>query len=162
MEKKAFLKLCANLFEANGFVRKGNTFYLENECGILLAFGLQKSSYDAYYYMEHGIAFKEINKYLPYPKINELDINMGRIMTRFGKALWYESLDEQSFCEISNAVQNKLDVLYPIINAGKEEILKQILCPNPIKISYIFDGVAQYLGIDIEHLRTHHISIVTE
>ena len=160
MDNKSFLMLCTSLFESNGFVRKGKTYYYDNQCGILLVFGLQKSNYGAYYYMEHGFAFTEINKHLPNPKYNELDINLGRIMPVFGKALCYELMDEEKFGELADTIQQKLDVLLPIVNSGRGRIVEEFFSPTSQKLSYILDGVAEYLGIDVERIKEHRISVV--
>lgn len=162
MDNKSFLTLCTHIFESNGFIRKGKTFYYDNRCGILLVFGLQKSNYGAYYYMEHGVVFTEINKHLPNPKYNELDINLGRIMPAFGKALCYESMDEDKFSEFVDTIQQKLDVLLPIVNGGKEKIIQEFFSPTPRKISYVLNGVVEYLGIDTEYFQNHRIPIVTD
>lgn len=162
MDKQAFLKFCSGVFKTNGFERKGNAYYYDNLNGILLVFGLQKSSYGPYYYLEYGLAFKRINKHLPYPHYYELDMNLGRIMTPFGKALRYESMQEAECTVFAMSIQSKIDELRPIIDGGKEQIVDQLVFPEPNNISYLLKGCAEFLGVSNEHFKKHRIAIVDD
>lgn len=160
MEKNAFLKLCASFFKANGFSRKGNSFYYDNKDGILLVFGLNKSSYGPYYYMEHGCVFTEINKHLPFPKYNELDINLGRIMLPYGKAIHYELMGENDCNDLVDVIQQQINLLRPAIDGGREQIVRQLFYSGSMKISYVLKGTPEYLGIGIEYFKENRIAIV--
>lgn len=160
MEKKSFLRFCADIFKVNGFERKGNTYYYDNLNGIRFVFGLKKSSYGPYYYIEHGFAFREINKHWPYPHYYELDMNLGRIMMSFGKALRYEDMFEAECMEFASLIQLKIDAILPIVDCGKEQIVAQFVYPEPNEISYLLKGTAEFLDVCTEHFKSHHIPIV--
>lgn len=160
MEKKSFLKFCADTFKVNDFERKGNTYYYNNLNGILFVFGLQKSSYGPYYYIEHGLAFTDINRHLPYPKYHELDINLGRIMPSFGKALRYEIMGDAECRDLAVTIQQKIDTIRPIVDGGKEQIIARLISSVPNEISYVLKGTAEYLEVSDEYFKKHHIPIV--
>jgi len=160
MEKKSFLKYCADTFKANGFERKGNNYYYDNQNGILFVFGLQKSSYGPYYYIEYGFAFRETNKHWPYPHYYELDMNLGRIMTSFGKALRYEDMRDSECMELASVIQSKIELIRPIVDSGKEQIVSQFVYPEPNEISYLLKGTAEYLDVSNEHFCYYHIPII--
>lgn len=101
-----------------------------------------------------------INRCLPFPKSNELDVNFGRIIPSFGKALYYESMGENECNELAALIQKKIDQIQPIVVEGKEHIVRQLFYPTPVKISYVLNGTPEFLGISKEHFKEHHISIV--
>ena len=161
MDNRAFLKLCSDLFKENRFVSKGRKYYYDSGHGVSLVFALQKSNYGPYYYMEHGLAFLEINKHFPCPNHNELDINLGRIMFPFGKALHVDTMNESDFKVFIATVQRKINTIYPMISQGKEEAIRQYIFSKPEEISYILSSTATFLKIDKQHFRNHHIGVVT-
>ena len=160
MEKRSFLKFCAAIFKANGFERKGNTYYYDGQNGVLLVFGLQKSTYGPYYYMEHGFAFKDINKYMPYPRYCELDINLGRVMAPFGKSLCYEQMGETECTALASSIQLKIDAIRPVVDCGKERIIEQFVYPEPDQISYLSKGTPEYMGICKEFFESNRIPVI--
>ena len=85
MNKKEFQKLCRNIFKKNGFLARGNNFYFDYG-SLLLIFGLQHSNFGNYYYIEHGIANKETNPYMPWPKYYQIDRGRGRIAFQLNKS----------------------------------------------------------------------------
>ena len=159
MDKNSFLKFFTNIFSFNRFVRHKSSFYY-NADGVTLVFSFQKSNYGPYFYLEYGLAFHEINPCLPFPKSNELDVNFGRIMPSFGKALYYESMGENECNELAAVIQDKIDQIQPIVDEGKEHIVRQLFYPTPVKISYVLNGTPEFLGISKEYFKEHHISIV--
>ena len=161
MDNRGFLKLCSALFRDNSFICKGKNYYYDGHQGVSVVFGLQKSNYGPYYYMEHGFAFSAINKHFPFPKHNELDINLGRIMFPFGKMLHYETMNESDCKAFVATIQEKINTICPIINQGKEKIIDQYIFSKPDEISYILSSTAEFLEIDMQHFRDHHIGIVT-
>ena len=105
MNKKEFQKLCRDIFKRNGFLARGNNFYFDYG-QLLLIFGLQHSDFGSYYYIEHGVANKETNPYMPWPKYYQIDRGRGRIAFQLNKsgdpqAIFYESdFDEGKFIDI--------------------------------------------------------------
>lgn len=160
MEKRVFLNFCAEIFKANGFERKGNTYYYDGQNGILFVFGLQKSRYGPYYYIEHGFAFKDITKHMPYPRYCELDMNLGRIMTPFGKALCYEKMGESECADLVAAIQLKIDRFCPIVDCGMEQIVSQLVYLKPNEISYLSNGTAELLGISKDFIESNRIPMI--
>lgn len=160
MEKRAFLKSCSKIFIDSAFVQKGNTFFYDNQNGIILVFAVYKSSYGAYYYMEHGIVFSAINKHMPFPKYNELNINFGRIMFPFGKAIFYESMNECDFEELMITIKQIIKQMRPIVDGGKNKIVHQIVIPSPKMISYVLKDTPEYLGLCNDFFKEHRIPIV--
>ena len=61
-------------------------FYKKVADDTVIVFGVQKSSYGKYCYIEYGHAFSSINRNMPYPKFNQLNLNCGRVMTAVGQA----------------------------------------------------------------------------
>lgn len=124
MKKEEFLKLSSSVFKDFGFTKKGNNFYYDFNDEFLGVFGLQKSAFDAYYYVEFGFAIKSLNPKMPFPKYHEVNLSFGRIEFNFNidsKAVYYENLDEKAFKAI---LQEKILWFIEIGKSGKSGIGK--------------------------------------
>lgn len=144
MTKKEFLKSCADVFCSNGFEFKGTTFYRENKHGIMAVFGFMKSTYGPYYYLEYGFAIKAINRFLPYPKFNELEINCGRVNTPIGKAFHYEQMTNDDITAVLNTVYQKIQVVTLALEMSEKEFLHNFILADPSPVSYLTKDTAEY------------------
>lgn len=160
MEKKEFLKFTANTFRENGFYRKGTNYYREYGDDIIVVFSFFKSSYGSYFYAEYGLAFKSINKHLPYPKYNELDINFGRIMTSFGKAIKYENITEEELNDFSSTIKNYVDHILSIVEKGKKEIVRQCIDTSPPVVEYVLKETPSFLGLSADLFKDKGIAVI--
>ena len=144
MKKEEFLKMVTSIFKSYGFSKKGNNFYYDFNNEFLGVFGLQKSTYDAYYYIEFGFAIKNLNPKMPFPKYYELNLRFARIEFEFNinsQAVYYENLDEQAFKEI---LQEKITWFIEIGKSGKSGIGKSFCEFGRCAIS---ESSLTYLGL---------------
>ena len=160
MDKKAFLKFCTNIFEENGFYRKGSSFYLDYNEDTLVVFSFVKSAYGAYYYIEYGLVFKAINRHLPFPKYNELDINFERLMTKKGKAIMYEVMTEVECDELSGTLQENINHILSIVAGGKESIARQCIEKDIAEVAYVLKGTPEYLGLNADLFKSKGIAVI--
>lgn len=160
MDKKDFLRLCTDVFRESGFHRKGGNYYLDYNEELLVVFSFLKSSYGAYFYVEYGLVFKSINRFLPHPKYNQIDINFGRIMTCCGKAIEYEVMTEIEFNELSNTIKEYVANIISIVEKGKEEIIRQCIHVSPPIVSYVLKGTPEFLGVSTDLFRGNGIAVV--
>lgn len=160
MEKREFLKFTANIFRENGFYRKGTNFYRECSDDIIVVFSFFKSSYGSYFYGEYGLVFMTINKHLPYPKYNELDINFGRIMMGFGKAIKYENITEEELNVFSSTIKNYVDRILSIVEKGKKEIVRQCINSSPPLVEYVLKATPSFLGLSNDLFRDKGIAVI--
>ena len=80
MTYEDFKKSLNTFFKPYGFRRHSTHFHCEASDGVMVVFGVYKSVYDTdLCYMEYGYAFKEICEQWPYPRVNYLHLNCGRI-----------------------------------------------------------------------------------
>ena len=124
MKKEEFLKLVSSVFKKYGFSKKGNNYYLDFDNDFVGVFGLQKSTYDAYYYIEFGFAIKNLNPKMPFPKYYELNLNFDRIKFDFSSdvyAVFYENLNKEAFNEI---IEQKILWFIEMGRSGRNSIRK--------------------------------------
>ena len=124
MQKEEFIKFITAIFKSYGFTKKGNNFYYDFQNEFIGVFGLQKSYYGPYYYIEFGFAIKGLNPKMPFPKFDELNLNFGRAMFGDFKAVYYEELNTELFKE---KLQEKISFLVETGRSGKEEIREKFL-----------------------------------
>lgn len=160
VEKKEFLTFCTSVFRKNGFTRKGQTYYFDMGKDFIVVFGLMKSTYGPYYYMEYGFAIKAINKHLPYPKFNQLDINCGRIMFPKGKSLCYEEMDSEYCNSLQIVLQNHIDTLLLAGKLERAKLLYEFVLDSPSPVNYILKGTANYFGLDESIFKNQGITVV--
>lgn len=158
MEKVDFKKQMAAFFRSKGFFCKSNHYYKNVSSDILIVFGIYMSCYGGYCYLEHGYCFKSINKYLPYPKFNQLNLNCGRIMMDMGQAIVFEKLDEDIMSGIKQTVDKKIDDLIDLVELGRDGMIKFYLSEMSDSSWYILgDETADYFGLPKEAFRYHYV-----
>ena len=142
MTKQEFTKLINTLLKKDGFIKKGSNFYFDCENDIVCVFGMYKSNYDEYYYMEYGFAFKSINPKSPFPKYFELNVNCGRLLLDGDTAIYYETVNED------NLIKTIHEVLIKLVETGKRG--KDAICKVFVPKCYyiISQKTLEYLGIE--------------
>lgn len=158
MTKVEFLKQCTTFFPRKKFSCRNNHYYKEVSSDVLIVFGIQMSRYGGYCYLEYGYCFKSINKYLPYPKFNQLNLNCGRIMTDIGKAIVFERLDENVMGALEKTIDALVDQLINLANLGRNEISKYYLSEASNKSWYILgEETANYFDLPKEVFQYHFV-----
>lgn len=158
MTKEEFKKQLKQFFSGEGYFCKGSHFYKEVTNDLEVVFGMHYSSYGAYCYIEYGICFKSINKYLPYPKFYQLNVNCGRIMTSIGKAMVYENINGYIMNDIKTVIKEKMNDLIYIISLGNEGMINYFLHEWPNNSWYILgEETAAYFGLPKEAFKYHFV-----
>ena len=158
MTKVEFLKQCTTFFSRKKFSCRNNHYYKEVSRDVLIVFGIQMSRYGGYCYLEYGYCFKSINKYLPYPKFNQLNLNCGRIMTDIGQAIVFERLDENVMGALEKTIDALVDQLINLANLGRNEISKYYLSEASNKSWYILgEETANYFDLPKEVFQYHFV-----
>ena len=158
MTKVEFLKQCTTFFSRKKFSCRKNHYYKEVSSDVLIVFGIQMSRYGGYCYLEYGYCFKSINKYLPYPKFNQLNLNCGRIMTDIGKAIVFERLDENVMGALEKTIDALVDQMINLANLGRNEISKYYLSEASNKSWYILgEETANYFDLPKEVFQYHFV-----
>ncbi len=156
MTKTEFVKQLTTFFVGKGFSCRYNHFYKEMTSDVIIVFGMHTSSYGGYCYLEYGYCFKSINKYLPYPKFNQLNLNCGRLMTGIGKAMVYEQLNENIVHNIEKTIGEEIDNLIDLVNLGKDRMIKFYLYETTNKSWFILgEETADYFGLPREAFKYH-------
>lgn len=146
------------MFSKKGFTCKSKHFYKDASDDVIIVFGVQMSSYGEYCYLEYGCCIKTINRYLPFPKFNQLNLNCGRVMTSFGKDLIYEEIDENAFVEIENAVDVTLNKMIKLINFERNEMIQFFLSGQFNQSWYILGNeTARHFGFPKEAFKFHFV-----
>lgn len=158
MTKIEFIKQLSSMFAEKGFTCKSKHFYKEISRDVLIVFGIHMSLYGEYCYLEYGYCFKTINKYLPFPKFNQLNLNCGRIMTNMGKAIIFEEIDEKAFIDIEKAVDTVISSMIKLINMGRSEMIQYYLSGQSNQSWYILGNeTANYFGLPKEAFLYHFV-----
>ena len=158
MTKVEFLKQCKTFFSRKKFSCRNNHYYKEVSSDVLIVFGIQMSRYGGYCYLEYGYCFKSINKYLPYPKFNQLNLNCGRIMTDIGTAIVFERLDENVMGALEKTIDALVDQMINLANLGRNEISKYYLSEASNKSWYILgEETANYFDLPKEVFQYHFV-----
>lgn len=158
MTKVDFLKQLTMFFSSKGFSCRKNHYYKEVSSDVLIVFGVQMSCYGGYCYLEYGYCFKSINKHLPYPKFNQLNLNCGRIMTDMGKAIVFEKLDKNIMGSLKKAIDAIVDHLIALADLGRDGISKYYLSETSNKSWYILgDETADYFDLPKEAFAYHFV-----
>ena len=133
MDKNGFKMFCKNEFEARGFKKKKNMFYLTGRdllCGIYL----QKSNYGDIYYVNYCYFIGDFEDIKNYPTHYESDIQgrivvMSRKQTFQGKQFMTAQVEYEEYIEeelrpfFEKEFQEKI---LPPINLGKKYILDNL------------------------------------
>ena len=159
MTKNEFKKWLNKYFSQKGFYCKSGHYYKEITNEVMIVFGLQYTNYGGKYcYLECGYCFKSINKYLPYPKYNQLNLNCGRVMTSKGKAIFFETLDEYQKDSLEQTIKERIDDLISIAYLKKDEMIKKIMLDGDRRSWYILgDETAAYFNLSREDFKFHFV-----
>lgn len=148
MTKKQFLDEISAFFCENGFLRVKDHFYKDLSGDVMLVFGFQQSSYGKYGYMEYGYCFKSINRHLPFPRFNQMNLNCGRLMTDRGCAIEYAAIDEGFIRTFEQTLRDKIHELLMLSQLNKEELIRHYLLMESRHSWYILgDETAAYFGL---------------
>ena len=161
MEKKEFLKYCSEIFKSRNFLSKGQSFYFHGSQEILVVFGITKSSYGPYFYIEYGFAIRSVNKCLPHPKFNEVDLNCGRIMTPKGKAIRYEELSHDDCQALRTVLNHYIDETIAAVSNGTDYFLNSYVLTYPSPVSYVTKEMPAYFGVDNNTFISRNIKVVS-
>lgn len=145
MDKKQFVQLCTKVFKKYGFTRRGCNYYKDLDNDILVIFGLQKSSFGDYYYVEFGFCFKSINRYMPFPAYHEANLRCGRLIVNETKTIEYFTLNEDVF---ANALSLKIHELIENGQKGKQTLVSAYLSKTQGNAKIIGEATLNYLGIE--------------
>ena len=156
MKRQEFDSKLTSLFAQRGFICKKKTYYKEISNEVTIVFGLQKSSYGAYYYLEYGFCFGSINQNMPYPKLCQINLNCGRIMTSIGKAIEYEKLPEGFMDELEQHLDEIITEMKYLVNLGKDEFIRYFLSGKGNQSWFILGAeTADYFGLSMETFKYH-------
>lgn len=156
MTKNEFIKQMRHFFSSKGFFCKGRNYYKEITSEVMIVFGTQASIYGGYCYLEYGYCFKSINKYLPYPKHYQLNLNCGRIMTCNGQAIKYEDVDESFLEDLKERIDTKNNEMMRIVALGRDGLIKYYLSGAHSGSWYILGKeTADYFGLPTEAFLYH-------
>lgn len=118
MDKKTFKDFCKNEFEAHGFKKQRNVFYLAGH-DLLCGIDLQKSNYGDVYYVNYYYFIGEFEAITGYLTHYESDIQgritvMSRKQTSHGKQFMTAQIEYEEYME---------EEILPPVNHGKSLIL---------------------------------------
>ena len=104
MDKKTFKEFCKNEFEAHGFKKQQNVFYLAGH-DLLCGIDLQKSNYADVYYVNYYYFIGEFDDITGYPTHYESDIHgritvMSRKQTSHGKQFMTAQIEYEEYTEV--------------------------------------------------------------
>ena len=158
MNRSDFLKQLRNIFKRAGFTNYKEHFYSRLSFDEMIVFGLQFSSYGKYCYIEYGYVFESINKHMPYPKFNQLNLNCGRIMTEMGKAIIYENIDSIFMINLERTIMNLIENMTRLISLGKDELIQYYISGASNQSWYIVGReTADYFNLPLDTFNYHFI-----
>ena len=149
MDKKQFVQLCTKIFKQHGFSKHGCNYYKELDNDVLVIFGLQKSNFGDYYYIEFGYVFKSINRHMPFPAYHEANLRCGRLIVNDTKTIEYFNMIEDVF---ENAISLKIHELLENGQKGKQTLVSAYLSKTQGNAIIVGDATLNYLGIEREYL----------
>ena len=156
MTKKQFLDEIAASFYDNGFLRVKDHFYKDLSGDVMLVFGFQQSSYGKYGYIEYGYCFKSINRHLPFPRFNQLNLNCERLMTDRGSAIEYATIDEEFIRTLGQTLRDKIHEMQKLSQLNKEAFIRRYLLMESRHSWYILgDETAAYFGLTRQDFKYH-------
>lgn len=179
MEKNELIGRITQFFRLKGFRKKGgNNFYLDLSDEVMLVFGVQKSMYGEYCYIESGYVFKSINKHLPYPKYYDVNLRCCRVIismpldsrcdaisvklntspTYFVEdgiirfvAIIYDDADDYYCSIVEQAIDERIEEMKHYGQLGKTELLNHYMRDKPLG-SWTLHGwrTVDYFGLPHE------------
>ncbi len=156
MNTAEFKKKLGKVFSIKGFVCKGTHFYKNITDEVMIVFGLQHSTYGAYYYMEYCYCFRTINQHLPYPKFAELNLRCGRLMTSKGQKIVPEMVNDIELGDIEMRIDSLLQEMESVVDLGKGGFIEYYLTEKRDK-SWRVVGMdtVEYFNLPIEAFQYH-------
>ena len=126
---------------------------------IMIVFGLQFTAYGGNYcYIDHGYCFNSINRYLPYPKFHQINLNCGRIMTSQGQAIKYENIDSDLLENIKIGIEKEINIMTNLISLNREALIQYYLSGKHKGTWYILgDASAEYFGLSRNTFAGHFV-----
>ena len=156
MTKKQFLDEIAAFFCDNGFLRAKDHFYKDLSGDVMLVFGFQQSSYGKYGYIEYGYCFKSINRHLPFPRFNQMNLNCGRLMTDRGSAIEYATIDEGFIQILEQTLSDKIHEMQALSQLNREAFIRHYLLKESGRSWYILgDETEAYFGLTRQDFKYH-------
>lgn len=157
MDYRTFKQVMRSFFTTQGFSSHGDHFYKDTGDEILIVFGLQKSNYGDWCYLESGYCLKAINPFLPYPRHNQANINCGRLRTEDGSKLEYLQMEGT---ELPDAVKGMIlaqaEVMQQVARNGPDMIRQVYFINKEIPFSYILGKeTAYFFGMDPADFQYH-------
>ena len=157
MTKDEFLGRLTRYFSSKGFSCNRKHYYKTASDDAILVFGLNRSSYGKYYYLEYGYCFPSISKHFPHPKFNQLNLNCGRVMTDKGKAIAYEDWNENEMDSLEGKLDAIIDEMTHLASMGKEAMIQHYLSDTDHPSWYILgDETAAYFNLPREAFQYHY------
>ena len=159
MTRSGFYNFLKTVFAEMGFICKNSHFYkTEEDNEKVIVFGLQRSYCGPYYYLEYGFYIKSINKHLPFPKYNQLNLNCGRIMTSHGKAIVLDELDNAYLEELKYLIKQSFITMRTLVYMENEELINYLFNEFNHRIWYILgDETAAYFGMTRKDFCYHFV-----
>ena len=133
MDKKQFKEFCKKEFEARGFKKQNNAFYLAGQ-DLLCGIDLQKSNYGNEYYVNYYYFIGDFKKVTNYPTHYESDIQgrvsvMSKSQTFQGEHFMTAQIEYEEYTEeeIRPFIEKEFEeAILPPINQGKKYILDNL------------------------------------
>lgn len=133
MDKKQFKEFCKTEFQARGFQKRGNLFYLTGR-NLLCGMDLQKSDYSEVYYVNYYYFIGAFENITDYPAPWESDVQgrivvMSRKQTHQGKQFMTAQIEYEEYTEeelrpyFDRAFR---EAILPPVNQGKSFILDNL------------------------------------
>ena len=103
MDKKEFKEFCKKEFEARGFRKQKNVFYLKGN-DLLCGIDLQKSNYGDIYYVNYYYFIGEFENTANYPSLYDSDVEgrilaMSKVQTVQGKSFLTTMIEYEEYTE---------------------------------------------------------------
>lgn len=123
MTYEDFKKSLNTFFKPYGFRRHSTHFHCEASDGVMVVFGVYKSVYDTdLCYMEYGYAFKEICEQWPYPRVNYLHLNCGRIHLPNRNNIHLSAVDDEEFKQFCELLESLVKPALEVARLGLQRM----------------------------------------
>lgn len=159
MTYEDFKKSLNTFFKPYGFRRHSTHFHCEASDGVMVVFGVYKSVYDTdLCYMEYGYAFKEICEQWPYPRVNYLHLNCGRIHLPNRNNIYLSAIDDEEFKQFCELLESLVKPALEVARLGKEGIKQAYFIEKKYDYFYVTGPNALKLfGLTREEVMPHSV-----
>lgn len=159
MTYEDFKKSLNTFFKPYGFRRHSTHFHCEASDGVMVVFGVYKSVYDTdLCYMEYGYAFKEICEQWPYPRVNYLHLNCGRIHLPNRNNIHLSAMDDEEFKQFCELLESLVKPALEVARLGKEGIKQAYVIEKKYDYFYVTGPNALKLfGLTREEVMPHSV-----